>query len=139
MDEKDIYEGLDEQQHRAYREEASAKWGKDQVDEAYRRVARLSKEEWAAKRAQGVEGERRMANLMDHDPVDPAVQALIAEHHGWINENFYTCTTEIYRGLAEMYVEDSRFAAHYDEVRPGMAGFMRAAMLVFCDGLEKQA
>ncbi|MHB1296494.1 MAG: TipAS antibiotic-recognition domain-containing protein [Anaerolineae bacterium] len=139
MDEKDIYEGLDEQQERAYREEASARWGKERVDESYRRIAKYSKEEWKALQAEGKQWERRVAELIGRDPADPEVQARIAEHYGSINEHFYTCTSEIYRGLANLYIEDSRFAAHYDEIRPGMAQFMRAAMLVFCDELDKQA
>ncbi|MDP2873059.1 MAG: TipAS antibiotic-recognition domain-containing protein [Bacillota bacterium] len=32
--------------------------------------------------------------------------------------------------------EDSRFTAHYDAVRPGLAEFMRAAMHAYCDKQE---
>jgi len=34
---------------------------------------------------------------------------------------------ELYRGLAELYVSDSRFTEIIDRVRPGLAGFMRDA------------
>lgn len=80
-----------------------------------------------------------MADLMGRDPAEAEVQAHIAKHYGAINQHFYTCTTEVYRGLANLCIQDSRFAAHYDEVRPGLAQFMHAAMLVFSDTLDKQA
>ena len=34
----------------------------------------------------------------------------------------------MYRGLGQMYVDDPRFTATYDKVRPGLAVFMRDAM-----------
>ena len=59
----------------------------------------------------------------------PEVQALVAQHRAGINV-FYDCTDEIYAGLAEMYVSDPRFKANYDSERPGLAEFLREAMLI---------
>lgn len=36
--------------------------------------------------------------------------------------------TDIYRALAELFVQDERSAANYEKIKPGMARFMRAAM-----------
>ena len=38
---------------------------------------------------------------------------------------------EAHAGLARMYVEDERFRAHYDKDQPGMAAFLRDAILVY--------
>ena len=35
----------------------------------------------------------------------------------------------MHRGLAEMYVADPRFAAHYDAVAPGLARYVRDAIV----------
>lgn len=74
-----------------------------------------------------------LASLMDRDPADPEVQSLIDRHFQQINNRYYTCTPEIYRGLGDLYVNDERFKANYEQVRPGLAKFMRAAMRVYCD------
>lgn len=42
---------------------------------------------------------------------------------------------EIYRGLADGYVDDARFSAFYERVKPGLARFMRDAMHVYADRL----
>ena len=34
---------------------------------------------------------------------------------------------EMHRGLGELYVNDPRFAANYEKVRPGLAEFTRDA------------
>jgi hypothetical protein len=52
--------------------------------------------------------------------------------HAWI-ENFYPCSAEMYRGLGQMYVDDPRFTATYDKVRPGLAVFMRDAMAYYAE------
>ena len=70
--------------------------------------------------------------LWDRDPGDAEVQALVAQHHAWI-ENFYPCSAEIYRGLAQLYVEHAEFRAFYEKVRPGLADFLSAAMKVYAD------
>jgi hypothetical protein len=74
---------------------------------------------------------------MDRDPADPEVQRWIGRHHRQINDRFYACSAEVYRGLGDMYVQDERFTAFYDKVKPGLATFMRDAMHVYSATLEK--
>jgi len=35
----------------------------------------------------------------------------------------------VHQGLADMYVADPRFAKAYDDVEPGLAGYLREAVL----------
>jgi hypothetical protein len=70
---------------------------------------------------------------MDRDPADPAVQDLIARHHRLINERFFACPPKVYRQIGDGYVDDPRFAAFYDRVKPGLARFKRDAIRVYCD------
>jgi hypothetical protein len=38
---------------------------------------------------------------------------------------------EAHAGLARMYVDDERFAAYYDQHQPGLAVFLRDAILIY--------
>lgn len=139
VNEKEMFDGFDEAKIQELREEASARWGKDVVDESYRRVAHYTKEDWAKIRAAGKLWLESFSLLMDRNPADAEVQRRIGEHYQAIHDNFYTPTPEVYRGLGDLYVSDPRFTVNYDTVRPGLAAFMRAAMHVYADGMEAAA
>ena len=53
---------------------------------------------------------------------------LAEEHRALITEHFYECTYDIHVGLAEMYLADDRFRAHYDNQRPGLAQYVHDAI-----------
>jgi hypothetical protein len=56
----------------------------------------------------------------------------VARHHAWI-ESSYPCSAEIYRGLAQGYVEHPEFRAFYEKVQPGLADYLSAAMNIYAD------
>jgi hypothetical protein len=63
---------------------------------------------------------RLAAALRAGEPADgDAAVALAEEHRLGIDSWFYDCPHEMHRGLGQMYVDDERFAAHYDERQPG--------------------
>lgn len=129
-----MFEAFDESKIEEYRKEARARWGKV-VDESYQRVSNYTKEDWDAFKAEGEAIVTALASLVDRDPADPEVQRWIDRHYRQIKDNFYTPTAEVYRGLGDLYVEDSRFTENYDRVKPGLAKFVRAAMQVYADNL----
>lgn len=134
MDEKAMFDGFDQSQ---YEEEARQRWGHSkEYQESAQRTKKYTKEDWAAIQAESSEIAHAIASLMDRQPSDPEVQAWIRRHHQQINDRFYTCSTEVYRGLGDLYVADERFTAYYEKIRPGMAQFMQAAMHSYCDKLE---
>jgi DNA-binding transcriptional MerR regulator len=123
-----------------YEEEARQRWGNSaEFEESIRRTKAYTKQDWAEIQREAGEIVNHLAPLMGRDPADPAVQQWIARHHRQINDRFYTCSAEVYRGLADMYVADPRFAANYERVKPGLTEFMRAAMHVYADALERKA
>lgn len=63
---------------------------------------------------------------------DEDVQSLIGQHHAWVSE-FWTPEHDAYVGLGQMYVQDPRFRATYDAVRPGLAQFICDAMAVWAE------
>ncbi len=142
LDEKEMFEGfegLDRKQLEEWRAEARQRWGADRVDESWRRASRFTKEDWEEIKRESQEINEGLAARTGRDPSDPEVQALIERHFRQIDERFYTVTPEIYRGLGDLYVNDPRFAANYERVKPGLARFMKEAMHVYADRLEGKA
>jgi DNA-binding transcriptional MerR regulator len=115
-----------------YAEEVEQRWGHT---EAYResqlRTASYTKEDWLRIQAEADDINTRVAALMDSgaEPTSEAAMDLAEEHRQHICRNFYDCTYHIHSCIAEMYVNDERFTTNIDAIKPGMAAFMRAAML----------
>ena len=86
----------------------------------------MSEAQWQALREQGNAVTQAIADAMDQEPQDPSIQTLVAQHFAWIG-NFYTVTPQIYRGLAQLYVENDKFRAFYERVAPGLADFLSEA------------
>ncbi len=116
-------------------DEAKARWGHtDAYKQSQERVAKMTKEQFAAIGAEGEDITKRVAALKAEGkaPSDPAVSEQIERHWNWLG-HFYEPTAEMYRGLADMYVGDPRFAANYEKCGPGLAAFFRDAMHAYCD------
>lgn len=105
--------------------------------ESEERTARYTKEDWAVIMQRQSELYTRIASLMDNGPADPQVQAAVGEWRQHLTDSFYNCTPEIFRGLGDLYVNDARFTANIDKIKPGLAAFMREAMHIYCDNLER--
>lgn len=133
MNKEEMFEPFDRAKAEQYREEARAKYGKEIVDESYRRVSKYSKGDWDAVQSEINEINQCVAAHLEGDPADPEVQAAVERWFRLINERFYSCSLEIFRGLGDLYVGDERFTAFYDKVKPGLAPFLRKAMHIFCD------
>lgn len=132
LTDEELYEGFTQEQIERYKREAREMYDPALVEESERRVRRMTKEQWQAIRAEGGEVMQALAAMIDRDPADPEVQALIARHYAWVN-HFYTPTAEVYRGLGRLYVEHPEFRATHERIRPGLAEFMAAAMAHYAD------
>ncbi|MFD9333615.1 MerR family transcriptional regulator [Streptomyces sp. NPDC060028] len=115
-----------------YAAEAEQRWGAtDAYKESARRAASYTKADWLRIQHQAQDVNRRLAALLDSGAAADSEQAmdLAEEHRGWISGNHYDCPYEMHTCLGEMYVADERFTAHYDAVRPGLAVFLRDAIM----------
>jgi DNA-binding transcriptional MerR regulator len=130
----ELYAGFTAEQRAQIEEEVQQRWDPAIVAESNRRARAMSKSQWAALKQEGEDVERGLAGLIDRDPANTAVQALIARHFAMMNQ-FYPVTPDMYRGLGAMYVSDDRFRAHYEQIAPGLADFMQAAIEVYAAGL----
>ena len=63
------------------------------------------------------------------EPASGAAATDLAERHRrHIDASYYHCSLEMHVGLADMYVGDPRFAAHYDRRAPGLAQYVSDAI-----------
>ena len=138
MDKRGMFSAFDDPQQQEYRKEARARWGK-KVDDSYEGLAKMSEEQQAAVWAESQAITQGMAELVGRDPGDAEVQALVDRWYKLMNRHFWSCSLEAFRCLGESYVQDARFTAFYENVKPGLAVFMRDAMKAYSDRLEAQA
>ncbi len=138
MEDKELYDSFDMKEVDQYAEEAKQRWGQtDAYKQSVAKVKKLGKAGLARIAKESDELMKEIAAAAANEkPDSAAVQKLIARHFDNLR-NFYEPTCEMYRGLAEMYVADQRFTAYYEKYRPGLAKFMREAMLAFCDARER--
>lgn len=129
---KELYAGFAPDQRERIREEAIAAYGEAQVAASEQRARKMSKEAWAALKAEMESVNQALAASTDRDPADPHVQALIARHYATI-EPFYHPTADIYRGLGTLYVEHPEFRAYYEKYATGLPEFMQQAMSIYAD------
>ena len=112
--------------------EARERWGATpEYAEAERRKKKYTDADWKRMQSEADAVTQALAALMDENvaATDARALALAEQHRAHIDRWFYPCTREIHVSLGEMYVSDPRFAAHYDRVRPGLAAYLRAAIL----------
>lgn len=136
MNKKEMFEGFDESKIEEYKKEVREKYGNDKIDECEQKTANYTKADWKSIQAESDAIYDEIAALMDQGPADPRIQELMGKFYQHINDNFYTCTPEIFQGLGEMYVADERFTIYFENKKAGMAAFMRDAMKIYCDNLK---
>ncbi|HEX7002684.1 MAG TPA: TipAS antibiotic-recognition domain-containing protein [Trueperaceae bacterium] len=131
---EEMFEGFD---HSRYKAEVIERWGKDAYERGDKWWRSLSEDE---KRQFGqlhldIAADFGKAMAAGREPASDEVQAIVERHYGWIKIGWQgrEPSAEAYRGLAEMYVNDPRFAANYDEHGEGGAKYVRDAMNVFAD------
>ncbi|MEG3628435.1 MerR family transcriptional regulator [Streptomyces poriticola] len=113
-------------------EEARQRWGHtDAYRQSQERTASYTKEDWK-RLTEGFDAiHRRMADLMaSGTPADSeAAMDTAEEHRRFMDGAYYSCGHEMHTCLGEMYVADPRFTATYDRIRPGLAVYLRDAIV----------
>ncbi len=129
----EVFGDVDPTQHE---DEVKERWGEtDAYQESARRTKQYRKEDWQRIKAEGDANLQAFAAALDagRAPDHPAVMALAEEARQHIHRWFYPCSPAMHRDLAELYVADPRFTATYEQVRPGLAQFVRDAIVANAD------
>lgn len=128
LSDEELYEGFSKEQIEAWNKEVDEQYDPKMVAESRDNVSKMTKPEMDAIKTEQENQAKELAELMDEYAIDSEeVQAIIKRHHQ-INEKFYKTSAEVYKGLGDMYVSDSRFAEFYDRYKPGLSKYLRDAM-----------
>ncbi|CEG21823.1 HTH-type transcriptional activator mta [Planococcus massiliensis] len=76
-----------------------------------------------------------VASLMYLPPEAAEVQKEMHAYFTLLNR-FYDCTPKMFRGLADLYAADSRFANNIDQHGAGLANYLKEAMYVYASILQ---
>ncbi|MDQ0827412.1 DNA-binding transcriptional MerR regulator [Arthrobacter sp. B2I5] len=134
---EDMFEGFD---HTQYKEEVEQRWGKDAYatsDAWWRGMPADEKREWKS-RVEALGRDWQAAARSGVAADGPEARELAARHVEWLKSipgtpaADHSGSTKAYvLGLADMYVDDPRFAANYGGAEG--AGFVRAALRSFVE------
>ncbi|GAA1006813.1 transcriptional regulator [Streptomyces sp. F-3] len=115
-----------------YEDEVRERWGDtDAYRQSRQRTASYTKEDWKrlVEEQDGIH--RRMADLLAAGIPADSQEAMdtAEEHRQFIVRAYYDCGYEMHTCLGEMYVSDERFTRTYEKIRPGLAVYMRDAIV----------
>lgn len=136
MSDKEKFEGfkqkmIDENENK-YGEEIRKKYGDDVIDESNEKVMNMTEEQF--NEAAILENDIKKtlaAAFKTGDPAGELAQKAAELHKKWLTFYWSKYTKEAHAGLAQMYVDDERFRAYYDEEQQGTAAFLRDAIHIY--------
>ncbi|MES3005171.1 MAG: MerR family transcriptional regulator [Patescibacteria group bacterium] len=133
MKDDELYSAFDDAEMKQYAEEAKQRWGKtDAWKQSQERTKGWTKADYSKLKEDGDKWMKNFVLHMEHGHDSEIVQNLISEHYNSLR-TFYEPNMEMYRGLAQMYVEDPRFAAYFAKYHPDLPTFFQKAIFFFCD------
>lgn len=128
---------LIEENEKQYGEEIRAKYGEEEVNKSNKKVAGMTEEQYAEVNKLALEVEETLlAAYKTGDPACKLATKAADLHRQWLSFFWDSYTKEAHAGIAQMYVDDERFKAFYDKNQPGLAEFLRDAILIYT-GMRK--
>jgi len=114
-----------------YAQEAEQRWGETEAwKQSRRRTSTYTKADWVQVKAEMDATNDAFASAMtDGEPATSERAMEAAEQHRLhIHQRFYDLTPELHRGLGDMYLADPRFTKTYEDIKAGMAQYVRDAI-----------
>ncbi len=126
---KGLKKTLIEENEQKYGAEIRAKYGDDTIDRSNRKVKGMSEQQFAEAQSLSVRLNETIAAAMQNgDPAGELARIACELHKTWLMNYWDFYSPEAHMGLAQMYVDDERFRANYEQIAPGAAEFFRDAM-----------
>lgn len=141
MSDREKFEGfkkkLIDDNEAKYGTEIREKYGEDAVIRSNNKIKNMTKEEYE----RVTELEKKVLETLHEafktgDPKGELAQKAADLHRQWLSFYWDSYSKEAHAGVAQMYVYDERFTAYYDREQPGLAEFLRDAVL-FYTGMQK--
>lgn len=136
MSDQEKFEGfkkrLVEENEKKYGDEVRERWGEEALEASNQKVLNMSQEDYEKVTKLAEDVNQTLAKAMETgDPASEIAQRAADLHKQWLTFYWKEYSKEAHVGLAQMYVDDERFKAYYDKVKPGAAEFLRDAILVY--------
>ena len=111
--------------------EAEQRWGESEAwRQSNARTSHHTTDDWARIKAEGEQVNAALVTALASGAPATSERAMDAAeaHRAHIARWFYDLDHASHRGLAEMYVADPRFTATYEDLAPGLAAYVHAAI-----------
>ncbi|RNF38715.1 MerR family transcriptional regulator [Planococcus salinus] len=136
MADKEKFEGFKQQliedNEQQYGQEIREKYGNEEVDKSNARMLNMNEQQYR----QFTQLEQEVLAVLREacetgDPSSETAQKAADLHKQWLAFTWPSYSKEAHAGLAQMYVDDERFAAYYNKVHPKAAEFLRDAVHIY--------
>lgn len=127
------FSAFNDPSYQKYKNEIEQKWGNTHAyKQSIERVGKMSKEQFKKIKEEAEDIANTTADLLNKgfSVQSVEVQKQMDRFYKHLS-NFYDPSYEMFKGLGQMYVEDSRFTAYYEKRAKGLAVFMRDAMAYY--------
>ena len=115
-----------------YGEEVRERYGDEAMDQSNAKLMGMTPAQYTRMEALVVQVNGALKAAMASGDVQGAEATHLCKlHKEWLMCSWSSYSAKAHRGLAQMYVDDERFAAYYDSVAPCAAVFLRDALLAF--------
>jgi DNA-binding transcriptional MerR regulator len=121
-----------------YGQEVREKYGNEAVNKSNQKVKNMTQDDY--NRVTSLEAdvkETLHAAFLTGDPACELARKAADLHRQWLSFFWDKYSKEAHIGVTQMYVEDERFRAYYDEKQPGLAVFLRDAVLIYTGTKQK--
>ena len=138
MLDKEKFEGfkqvLIDENEQKYGAEIRERYGEQAVKESNSHLKGLTQVQYDKSEQLRLEMEKSLkAALETGDPSGDEAQKACDLHRQWLCVFYQNYSKEYHKGLAEMYIADERFKAHYDKIAHGCARFLYDAINIYCN------
>lgn len=121
-----------EENEKKYGAEIREKYGDYKVEESYKKLGNLTKEQWDEAQILASEiNEKLKEAIKVGEPKSEEARDIVEMHKRWLSF-FGNYPVQAHLGLGQMYVDDERFTAYYDNAAgEGAAVFLRDSIAAY--------
>ena len=136
MSNKEKFKGFKEKMvadnEKKYGSEIRSKYGDDAVNKSNQKIKGMTQEQYD----EVTRLEKEVLLTLNEafktgNPKSEIAQKAADMHKKWLCYYWSTYSEEAHANLAQMYVDDERFTAYYDNENPGTAEFLRNTILIY--------
>ena len=121
-----------DENEKKYGEEIRAKYGEEKINQSNKKFKSMTEEQYRELEKLSIQVNETLKEAIGTgDPSSELAQKTADLHRQWLSYTWDKYSKEAHAGLAQMYVDDERFSAYYDEVQPGATIFLRDAILIY--------